>query len=513
MDGSAVKISFSSILGDTGKPLFILEMANNHMGSVEHGIRIVKEMAEAVKGFDFHFGIKLQYRHIESFIHPDYAARTDLKFVKRFSETALSWDQFRKLKDAITANGFLSVCTPWDEISAEKIAEHGFDIIKVPSCYLTDWPLLEAIGKTTMPVIISVAGESLTEIDRVVAFFVHRKRELAVMHCVGEYPTPPENFELNQIDLLHERYKVIPTGYSTHEPPDELTGVQIAIAKGARLFEKHVGVPTETVTLNAYSANPAQVRRWVQAAKDALTMCGVRDQRYLFSEKELTTLGDLKRGVFARTDLPAGKVITSKDIFVAIPTQPGQLVANDLSKYCEHTLLAPIAAKAPVLSKVVSGKDKRADVEKIIAQACKLLKKSGVTVPGQLDLEISHHYGIDRFQEFGSMIITVVNRAYCKRLILLVPGQTHPEQWHELKDETYHILHGELDVRLDGELKKLKKNDILAIPVNVRHELYTQKGTIIEEISSVYEPSDSYYTDKAINANAHRKTLVSHWIE
>jgi hypothetical protein len=68
-------------------------------------------------------------------------------------------------------------------------------------------------------------------------------------------------------------------------------------------------------------------------------------------------------------------------------------------------------------------------------------------------------------------------------------------------------------VRLDGELRKLKKNDILAIPVKVRHELHTQKGAIIEEISSVYEPSDSYYTDPAINANAHRKTLVSHWIE
>ena len=513
MDGTAVNSPNEPVFGDAAKPLFILEMANNHMGSVEHGIRIVKEMAEAVKGFDFNFGIKLQYRHIPTFIHPDYAGRADLKFVKRFSETALSWDQFRALKDAISAHGFLSVCTPWDEISVGKIAEHGFDIIKVPSCYLTDWPLLEAMAHTTMPVIISVAGESLIEIDRVVAFFVHRKRELAVMHCVGEYPTPPENFQLNQIDLLRKRYKVIPIGYSTHEPPEEMDAVKIAVAKGARVFEKHVGVPTETIKLNAYSATGEQVRRWVQAAKEALVMCGVKDERYQFSEKELTTLGDLKRGVFAKVDLPAGHVLTPKDIFSAIPSQPGQLVANDLSKYCVYQLAEPVAAKAAVLKATISAKDKRADVEKIIVQAFKLLKKSGVTVPGQLDLEISHHYGIERFQEFGSMVITVVNRAYCKRLILLVPGQTHPEQWHELKDETYHILYGELDVKLDGKLQKLKKNDILAIPVKVRHELFTQKGTIIEEISSVYEPSDSYYTDKAINANMQRKTLVSHWIE
>ena len=513
MEAVPAKAAAATFLGEASKPLFILEMANNHMGSVEHGIRIVKEMAEAVKGFDYRFGIKLQYRHIESFIHPDYAKRMDLRFIKRFSETALSWDQFKTLKDAIVDNGFLSVCTPWDEVSVEKIAEHGFDIIKVPSCYLTDWPLLEAMSHTTMPVIISVAGESLLEIDRVVAFFVHRKRDLAVMHCVGEYPTPPENYQLNQIDLLRERYKLIPIGYSTHEPPDELEAVKIAIAKGAMLFEKHVGVPTETVQLNAYSANPAQVRKWVQSAQASLAMCGVKDERYHFSEKELTTLGDLKRGVFAKTDLPAGKVLSTKDVFLAIPSQAGQLVANNLSKYCDYRLTEAVPAKGPVLASNVTGKDLRSEVETIIAQAVKLLKKSGVTVPGQLDLEISHHYGIERFQEFGSMVITVVNRTYCKRLILLVPKQTHPEQWHEIKDETYHILYGEIDVRLDGKMQKLKKNDVLNIPVNVRHELYTAKGAIIEEISSVYEPGDSYYTDRSINENPKRKTLVSHWFE
>jgi sialic acid synthase SpsE/mannose-6-phosphate isomerase-like protein (cupin superfamily) len=495
MEAVPAKSACATFLGEANKPLFILEMANNHMGSVEHGIRIVKEMAEAVKGLEGRFGIKLQYRHIESFIHPDYAKRTDLKFVKRFSETALSWDQFKQLKDAIVDNGFLSVCTPWDEVSVEKIAEHGFDVIKVPSCYLTDWPLLEAMGKTTMPVVISVAGESLLEIDRVVAFFVHRKRDLAIMHCVGEYPTPPENYQLNQIDLLRKRYKLITVGYSTHEPPEEMEAVKIAVAKGAMLFEKHVGVPTDKAPLNAYSANPAQVRRWAQSAQAALVMCGVKDERYKFSEKELTTLGDLKRGVFAKTDLPAGKVITTKDVFLAIPSQAGQLVANNLSKYCDYKLTEAVPAKAPVLAAKVSGKDRR------------------VTVPGQLDLEISHHYGIERFPEFGSMVITVVNRTYCKRLILLVPKQTHPEQWHEIKDETYHILYGEIDVHLDGKLQKLKKNDVLNIPINVRHELYTLKGAIIEEISSVYEPGDSYYTDRTINENPNRKTLVSHWID
>ena len=54
------------------RPLFIYEMANNHMGDVEHGIRIVRELKEASKGFPFGFCVKLQYRDIDSCIHPDY---------------------------------------------------------------------------------------------------------------------------------------------------------------------------------------------------------------------------------------------------------------------------------------------------------------------------------------------------------------------------------------------------------------------------------------------------------
>jgi sialic acid synthase SpsE len=89
-------------------------MANNHMGDVEHGMRIIRELREASAGYPFSFCIKLQYRDIDSCIHPDFKNRYDLKSVKRFSETHLSWDKYKQLKDAIVDAGFLSMCTPWD---------------------------------------------------------------------------------------------------------------------------------------------------------------------------------------------------------------------------------------------------------------------------------------------------------------------------------------------------------------------------------------------------------------
>src|ERR1017187_6450300 len=149
----------------SAKHLFIFEMANNHMGDVAHGVRIVRELREACSDFDFRFAVKLQYRHLPNLIHPDYRARLDLKFVKRFSETALTWDDYHRLKDAIVEHGFISVCSPWDEASVDKVVEHGFDYLKVASCNLTDWPLAEKIETTTCHHILSTAGEHLAGIE------------------------------------------------------------------------------------------------------------------------------------------------------------------------------------------------------------------------------------------------------------------------------------------------------------------------------------------------------------
>ena len=498
----------------SSQPLFIFEMANNHMGDVAHGIRIVRELREACAGFDFRFAVKLQYRHLPDFIHPDFRARTDLKFVKRFSETALSWDDYRRIKDAIVENGFLSMCTPWDNVSVDKIVEHGYDYLKVPSCYLTDWPLAEKIATTNLPLVISTAGESFEDIDRIVSFYQHRDKPLAVMHCVGEYPTADDNLQLNQIELLQKRYAGVEIGYSTHESPEQCEAVMMAIAKGATLFEKHVGVPTEKYAINAYSATPAQIRLWLEAARRAQAMCGVSGRRHGFSAAEQRTLGDLHRAVFARRPIRAGEVITLDSVFLSIPGTAGQLVGQDLSKYTEYRATRAYAVNEAILRADVEATDTRSVIHGIVRDAKAMLKTSGAIVPAQLELEVSHHYGIERFREFGTTTITVVNReAYCKRVILILPGQAHPEQWHELKDETYHLLHGEIELTLDGVRRTVTKNEVVVIPRGVKHAFASAAGAVIEEISSAYEQSDSYYTDPRIGENPNRKTYVTNWMD
>jgi len=97
------------------KPLIILEMANNHMGDLSHGKYIIEKFFEVTKKFNnFLFAFKFQFRNLDSFIHPDFKNRADLKYVGRFLETKLSKQDFVELKKFAESFGFLTICTAFD---------------------------------------------------------------------------------------------------------------------------------------------------------------------------------------------------------------------------------------------------------------------------------------------------------------------------------------------------------------------------------------------------------------
>jgi len=219
------------------RPLFIFEMANNHMGDTAHGIAIIRAIREACQGFPFEFAFKLQYRDMDTFIHPSFEGRDDIKYVKRFEETRLSPAQFETLLATMRDCGFKTVCTPFDENSVDLIEAQDIETIKIASCSLTDWPLLERIARTNKPVIASTAGATPEEIDNVVSFFLHRGKPLTLMHCMAEYPTPDENLHIARIDALRSRYPDVRIGFSTHEDPTRTEPVMLALAKGALVFE------------------------------------------------------------------------------------------------------------------------------------------------------------------------------------------------------------------------------------------------------------------------------------
>ncbi|WP_342359606.1 N-acetylneuraminate synthase family protein [Terrarubrum flagellatum] len=482
------------------------------MGDVDHGLRVIDEFCTLAKKYPFSFAFKLQYRELDTFIHPDFKSRTDIKFIKRFSETRLDRAQTKRLVDAIKGHGVLAMCTPFDEPSVDRIIEDGFDVLKVASCSFTDWPLLERMAKADLPIIASTAGIELQDIDSVVAFLSNRKKEFALETCVAEYPTPNHNLQLNQIDLMLKRYPGLRIGYSTHEDPNETIPVAMAIAKGATIFEKHIGIPTEKYALNNYSANPDQTKAWLDAAKKAYEIAGVVGKRVPPTKSEFESLFSLRRGAFAKRPIKKGERIKDGDVFFAIPTQEGHVTANDWSKYAHFYADTDIAERAPLLKGNTSNKQVRAEILSIANRVKALLKESNVVVPGEAELEISHHYGLEKFDQHGITMLTVVNRDYCKKLIVVLPGQNHPEQYHNKKEETFHVLHGELRIVLDGAERICGPGSVVTITPGMRHAFDTKSGAVFEEISSTHFVDDSFYTDPEIAKNKERKTFLRHWM-
>jgi N-acetylneuraminate synthase len=327
--------------------LFVLELANNHLGSLERGLKIVAEFAQVVRFNNVRATIKLQFRDVDSFIHRDFVDRKDLRYVKKTLETRLTDEDLATLVRAIRQAGFTATATPFDERSVDLCVELGIPIIKLASSDLNDWVLIEKIARTKKPVVVSTGGSSLKDVDDIVTFFANRNIPLGINHCVSLYPTEDSELELNQIDFLRNRYPANTIGFSSHEYSNWSNSMFIAYAKGARMFERHIDIQTEGVKVSPYCSLPHQVDEWFRTFHKAKEMCGAPGtQKRIPPKKEIEYLDALVRGVYAKADLPEGHCLMDDDVYLAIPLQKGQLSCRELMR--GEMLLKSVPKDAPI---------------------------------------------------------------------------------------------------------------------------------------------------------------------
>jgi len=492
--------------------LFVLDLANNHQGQLEHGRSIVRQAGEVVRKNNIRAGLKFQFRQLDTFIHPAHQRGSVAKQIDRFLSTQLTRDEFQKLFEEVNKQGMQTICTPFDEGSVDVIDDMGFDIIKVASCSARDWPLLEKISSVHLPVIFSTGGLSLVDIDNLVSFFEHRGNDFAIMHCVSIYPIPDENFQLNQIGKLIERNPNRVIGWSTHEDPDATVPVCMAVAKGARMFERHIGVETQDIKLNAYSSTPHQLDLWLKSWRHARTLCGA-EERPPATDVEKKSLDSLRRGVYARKRIRAGQKLASDLVYFAMPYVDGQLESGRWNgNLCAEDT---VDADEPVLASDSLGAAvlEIAIIKQAVHEVRGMLNEARVHLNSNFAVEYSHHYGISRFRDVGAIIVECFNREYCKKIIIQLPGQIHPSHFHTKKEETFQVLHGILKTEVDGHEYLLNPGETILIQRGVWHSFWTETGVIFEEISTSDHSGDSTYRDKAINAlqRSERKTVVDHW--
>jgi sialic acid synthase SpsE len=313
--------------------LFVLEMANNHWGDVNRGLKIIADYAKVVRYNNVRAAMKFQFRDVDSFIHKDFRHRTDIRYIKKTLDTQVSWADYHKMVTAVRNSSMISMATPFDETAVEKCVEFGIQIIKIASSDIKDWFLIEKIATTKKPVIISTGGSSLRDLDDIVAFFGKRNIPLAINHCVSIYPSEDHELEMNQIDFLRARYPENVIGFSSHEYHTWDQSMLIAYAKGARTFERHVDIDDGGIAVSPYCSLPEQVDAWFKAFHKAEEMCGGSAlSKRLPPEKEVRYLDGLVRGVYAKRDLPAGHILADEDVYLAVPLQKGQISCREMMK-------------------------------------------------------------------------------------------------------------------------------------------------------------------------------------
>ena len=440
------------------KPLVILEIANNHMGDLQHFKKIINTYHNLTKQFKdkIEFAIKFQYRNLDTFINSKYK-KSSHKGVQRFETTILSENEWRHVIKHCRSK-FKLICTPFDEPSIDKVLRDKFDILKIASCSANDWPLLEYLGEKIKKkkIICSLGGLTEKEISDTISFFKNRKLNVKFLYCVGKYPSSEYDLNLIYFSKLREIYGEYIQGFSTHENPNELLSGIIALSSGARIFEKHVGLQTKKYKLNKYSTNPNQLKSWLENLYASLIRLGSEKERIKEVKNEKINLLNFKRGIFAKKNLKKGQILSIKDVNFQFPSLKNQILSNDFSKFNQFILKRDINQNEPILKKFKKTLNKKNTLRIIRDKVRNLSNNAKITIPQGARIEISHHYGIENFNRFGLSMITVYNSKYCKKLLFQFPNQVHPDQFHKVKDETFFILYGKvkLNVRKGKKSKK-----------------------------------------------------------
>ena len=315
--------------------LFVLELANNHWGSVERGLKIVRDHATVVRYNNVKAAIKLQFRDVDEFIHPDYKGNHELRYIKKTEATKLTKSDFAVLVNEIRHLSCIPMSTPFDESSVDLCVFFDMPIIKIASSDVNDWPLIEKIASTRRPVIASTGGASEKDLDDLVSFFEKREIPLSLNHCVSLYPSEDSDMQLDQIDYMRNRYSGNMVGLSTHEYHDWHSSMLISYGKGVRTWERHIDIDHEGIDVSPYCSLPEQCDLWFKAFHKAREMCGGNDQsRRVISRKETEYLDQLVRGAYAKRDLEPDYVLSKEafeqDFYFAVPLRKGQLSCREM---------------------------------------------------------------------------------------------------------------------------------------------------------------------------------------
>jgi N-acetylneuraminate synthase len=298
-----------------GRPTYIIaELSANHNQDFEQAAKLVQVAAES--GAD---AIKLQTYTADTLtIDCDneyfqigegtiWAGRNlhDL-----YCEAFTPWEWQPRLKSLAEAAGLHCFSSPFDATAVDFLEEMNVPAHKVASFEIVDIPLLQKIGSTGKPVIMSTGMASLAEISEAMETLRNSGAgEIGLLKCVSSYPAPASAMNLRTIPHLAEAFGV-PAGLSDHTLG--ITVPVASVALGATIIEKHFTLSRDTPGPDSqFSLEPDEFRAMVAAVRMAEQAVG--QVHYGVSESEQKSR-NFRRSLFVVADVKCGELLTSRNV-------------------------------------------------------------------------------------------------------------------------------------------------------------------------------------------------------
>ncbi|WP_208539157.1 N-acetylneuraminate synthase family protein [Algihabitans albus] len=286
-----------------GCPVYVIAEAGvSHFGSEEKAYRLV-DLAVAAKAD----AVKFQVFDVDEMISrelPDWKAR--------LGPRALPYDAFARIQGYCRQRGITFFATAHDLPSLEFLASLEVPVHKVGSGEVGNWPYLKKVAELGKPLIFSTGMYHIDQVGEALdAIAETGARDVAMLHCVTLYPTPPEQAALGSIALLRERFDAV-VGYSDHT-----RGFHIPLAAaglGARVIEKHITLDYDVPNAQDWkvSCGPADLGRFVSELREVEAALSVRPTEPDGAQAD--SLIWASKSLVAAHDLPAGHVLSAGDL-------------------------------------------------------------------------------------------------------------------------------------------------------------------------------------------------------
>ena len=321
--------------------LIIAEIGQAHEGSLgiahsyidaltNSGVNAVKfqtHIAEAESSNFEPFRVKFSYEDKSRF---DYWKRMEF-----------TYNQWVGLKEHCEANGLEFISSPFSVAAVELLEQLQVKRYKIGSGEVNNFLMLEHIARTGKPIIVSSGMSSIKELDKTIEFLRPYKNSLSILQCTTAYPTNPQEWGLNLLGELKERYG-LPVGFSDHS--GNLHACLAATALGASVLEFHVVFDKQMFGPDTKaSLTIDQTRQLVQGVNDIVeSLANPVDkndnQRFTeikgIFEKSLAINIAIKKGEIISEDMLEAKKPKSRGIDAAnYLSVIGKKVSRDLEKW------------------------------------------------------------------------------------------------------------------------------------------------------------------------------------